>query len=67
MVCPRSGYEIHVPYFAARILQREQLAFAVEFEYTAAAFGTVQINNIAKITDASELANFRTNLQVYFF
>jgi hypothetical protein len=41
--------------------------FAAEFEYTAAAFGTVQINNKAKITNASEVANFRTNLLVYFY
>ena len=41
--------------------------FAAEFEYTAAAFGTVQYDNKAKITNASEVANFRTNLQVYFY
>ena len=41
--------------------------FAAEFEYTAAAFGTVQNNNKAKITDASEVVNFRTNLLVYFY
>ena len=41
--------------------------FAAEFEYTAASFGTVQNNNKAKIADTHEVANLRTNLQVYFY
>jgi hypothetical protein len=41
--------------------------FAAEFEYTAAAFGRVQNDHKAKIVDASEVANFRTNLLICFF
>jgi len=41
--------------------------FAAEFEYTAAAFGEVQNNQKAKIVNASEVANFRTNLLVCFY
>jgi hypothetical protein len=41
--------------------------FAAEFEYTAAAFGKVENSNRAKIINASEVANFRTNLMVCFF
>jgi len=41
--------------------------FATEFEYTAAAFGEVQPNQKAKIVNASEVANFRTNLLICFF
>ena len=41
--------------------------FATEFEYTAAAFGEVQNNQKAKITNAATVANFRTNLQLRFY
>ena len=41
--------------------------FAAEFEYTVAAFGEVQPNQKAKIINASEVANFRTNLMVCFY
>jgi hypothetical protein len=41
--------------------------FATEFEYTAAAFGDIQANQKAKIVNASEVANFRTNLLVCFY
>ena len=41
--------------------------FAAEFEYTAAAFGEVQNNQKAKIINAREVANFRTNLLVCFY
>ena len=41
--------------------------FAVEFEYTAAAFGEIQPNQKAKIVNTSEVANFRTNLMVCFY
>ncbi len=41
--------------------------FAAEFEYTVAAFGRVENNNKAKIVDASEVANLRTNLLVCFY
>ena len=41
--------------------------FATEFEYTAAAFGEIQNNQKAKIVNAAEVANFRTNLVVCFF
>jgi len=41
--------------------------FAAECEYTVAAFGEVQNDQKAKITNASEVANLRTNLLVYFY
>ena len=41
--------------------------FAGELEYTAAAFGEIQNNQKAKITNTKEVANLRTNLLVYFF
>ena len=41
--------------------------FAAEFEYTAAAFGEIQNSQKAKIINASEVANFRTNLIVCFY
>ena len=41
--------------------------FAAEIEYTAAAFGEIQNNRKAKIINASEVANFRTNMLVYFY
>ena len=41
--------------------------FAVEFEYTVAAFGEIQPNQKAKIVNTSEVANFRTNLLVCFY
>jgi hypothetical protein len=40
---------------------------ATEFEYTAAAFGVIQNDQKAKIVDAKEVANFRTNLLISFF
>ena len=43
------------------------MQFATEFEYTVAAFGEVQNGQKAKILNASEVANFRTNLMVCFF
>jgi len=43
------------------------LQFAIEFEYTAAAFGDIQNGQKAKIVNASEVANFRTNLMVCFY
>ena len=41
--------------------------FAIEFEYTVAAFGEIQNDSKAKIVNAAEVANFRTNLLFYFF
>jgi hypothetical protein len=41
--------------------------FAVEVEYTAAAFGEVQSDQRAKVVNASEAANFRSSLMIYFF
>ena len=41
--------------------------FAAEFEYTVAAFGEILPNEKAKIVNASEVANFRTNLMVSYF
>ena len=41
--------------------------FATEFEYTAATFGTIQNDKKAKVVDAKEVANFRTNLPVCFY
>ena len=41
--------------------------FATEFEYTVAAFGDVRNDQKAKIVNASEVANFRTNLMVCFY
>ena len=41
--------------------------WAVEFEYTVAAFGEIQNNQKAKIVNASEVANFRTNLMVCYY
>lgn len=41
--------------------------FAAEFEYTAAAFGEVRNEQKAKIVNASEVDNFRTNLMVCFY
>ena len=41
--------------------------FATEFEYTVAAFGEVENSQKAKIMNASEVANFRTNLMVCFY
>ena len=43
------------------------LQFAVEFEYTTAAFGEVQFSQKAKIVNASEVTNFRTNLMICFY
>lgn len=40
--------------------------FALEFEYTAAAYGRIDYSDHAKVTDAEEVANFRTNLSVKF-
>jgi len=40
---------------------------AAEIEYTAAAFGEVQNNQKGKIKNASEVANTRFNMLVYFF
>jgi hypothetical protein len=40
---------------------------ATEFEYTAAAYGEIQNDQKAKIVNAKEVANFRTNLLVSFF
>jgi len=40
---------------------------AAEIEYTAAAYGEVQNNEKAKIKNASEVANTRFNMLVYFF
>ena len=41
--------------------------FAAEFEYTAAAYGNILNDRKAKIVNASEVANFRTNLLVCFY
>jgi hypothetical protein len=41
--------------------------FAVEFEYTSAAFGEIQNSQKAKIVNTSEVANFRTNMLVCFY
>ena len=41
--------------------------FATEVEYTVAAFGEVRNDQKAKIANASEVANFRTSLMIYFF
>ena len=41
--------------------------FAAEVEYTVAAFGDIRNSQKAKIENASEVANCRTNLLVYFF
>ena len=41
--------------------------FATEVEYSVAAFGQVQPDQKAKIVNASEVANFRTSLMIYFF
>ena len=41
--------------------------FATEFEYTAAAFGKIENDKKAKIVDAKEVANFRTNLLICFY
>jgi hypothetical protein len=41
--------------------------FAAELEYTAAAFGKVQFDQKSKITDASKIANLRTNLMVCYY
>jgi len=41
--------------------------FAVEFEYTTAAFGEIKNNEKAKIVNTSEIANFRTNLMVCYY
>jgi len=43
------------------------LQFAAEIEYTAAAYGEVQINEKSKITGASEVANLRASLLVCFY
>ncbi len=41
--------------------------FAAEFEYTAAAYGTIEKDAKAKIVNAEEVANFRTNLLICFY
>ena len=41
--------------------------FGAEFEYTAAAYGEIQNNEKAKIINASEVANFRTNLLICYY
>ena len=41
--------------------------FAAELEYTAAAFGKIENDQKAKIVNTSQVANYRTNLLVYFF
>jgi hypothetical protein len=41
--------------------------FAAEVEYTVAAFGEIQNNQKAKIVNASEVANTRVNMLVYFY
>jgi len=43
------------------------IQFATEFEYTAAAFGEVQNNQKAMIVNALEVVNFRTNLMICFY
>ena len=46
---------------------RNNWQLAAELEYTAAAFGEVRNSQKAKIVNASEVANLRTNLMVYFY
>ena len=46
---------------------KNNFQLGAEFEYTAAAFGTIQNNQKAKIVDAKETANFRTNLLICFY
>jgi hypothetical protein len=41
--------------------------FAAELEYTVAAYGDIQNGEKAKIINAKEIANFRTNLMVSFY
>ena len=41
--------------------------FGAEFEYTAAAFGTIEPGSKGKVVGANEVANLRTNLLLYFF
>ena len=41
--------------------------FAAEFEYTAAAYGKIENDNKAKVSDAREVVNFRINLLACFY